>query len=226
MPPAVAGICSNVKVRVAIDVGHTAANSGATSASGKTEHSFNQRFALELVEDSRAFPALEFFMLEPPDDGASLRERPQQAAKTGADIILSIHHDAVNDKYMRDGMEGGVARRYSDAFRGYSLFVSSGNSQFSESLRMARAIGHNLKSLGFLQSLHHAEPIQGENRKLLDWEYGVYDAPFSVLKASRIPAILIEVGVIVHRAEEQDLNTREYRRKFARAVLRAFETCG
>ena len=44
--------------RVAIDIGHSPALPGATSASGRTEYEFNKRFAEELVAEGKARKSL------------------------------------------------------------------------------------------------------------------------------------------------------------------------
>jgi len=216
--------CDRPTLRVAVDVGHSVRRPGAISASGKTEYSFNERLARELVEDSRSFPSLDLFVLEPREK--TLSQRPREAVKSGADVLVSIHHDSVNEKYKREWLVEGATKLYSDAFRGFSLFVWSGSKKFAESLRIAKAIGRHLKATGLTQTLHHAEPIKGENRKVLDWEYGVHDAPFVVLKTSRIPSVLVEVGVIVNRSEERLLESRNHRKLITTGILRALDTCG
>jgi hypothetical protein len=50
---------------------------------------------------------------------------------------------------------------------------------------------------------HHAEPIKGENRELVNPELGIYRFDdLIVLKSAAMPAALLECGVIVNRSEE------------------------
>jgi N-acetylmuramoyl-L-alanine amidase len=72
-----------------------------------------------------------------------------------------------------------------------------------------------------MQSLHHAEPISGEGRKLIDWDLGVYDAPFAVLKNAASASILMELGVLIHPDEELLLEQPAYRSKMVEHVLAA-----
>ena len=52
-------------------------------------------------------------------------------------------------------------------------------------------------------TLHHAEPIGGENRALLDARCGVYQYDdLVVLKDFRSPAVLFEAAVVVNSDEE------------------------
>ncbi|MGI9405183.1 MAG: N-acetylmuramoyl-L-alanine amidase family protein [Hyphomicrobiaceae bacterium] len=222
-----AGEHTNAALRVAVDIGHDAVRSGATSARGKGEFLFNRRLALELVKrskDHEAGKSLDLFVLNAGGEKLDLKERVRNAHDANADIFLSIHHDAVNERYLRSWSLDGSDYRYSDAFQGFSLFVSTENSKFEASVSLAKLIGQNLKDAGLIQTLHHAEPIAGENRVLLDWEYGIYDAPFAVLRHARIPSVLLEAGVIVNRAEETRLEDPAYRERIIGSILRALES--
>lgn len=213
-----AKLCAD-KLRVAIDVGHSKALPGARSATGKWEYDFNRRFAEELVTSSESWPDMELFMLT--SEKLSLLGRPDQAARKGADFFLSIHHDSVQRKYIRLWWHEGRWREFSDTFKGYSLFVWEDSTHGNESIAAAKLIGRNLRQAGFSPTLHHAEPIAGENRRLLDRELGVYVAPFAVVRHARIPAVLFEVGVIVNREEERELEDPRVRAKIQLPLLHA-----
>jgi N-acetylmuramoyl-L-alanine amidase len=208
---------------VAIDIGHTRAVPGAVSATGKTEWAFNKRFVEELLTRGKAWPALHLFALT--GENLNLSERPLQAARKGADLFLSIHHDSVQKKYKRYWQHEGKWQEYSDLFKGYSLFVWEGSPRLKDTL--ATLIGSNLRSAGFAPTLHHAEPIPGENRPLLNRKLGIYAAPFAVLRYASMPAVLFEVGIIVNRAEEQELEDPKVRAEMQIQLLSALqEFCG
>jgi N-acetylmuramoyl-L-alanine amidase len=219
--PALAEPCEHRELRVAVDIGHSPSQPGATSARGKKEYAFNKRFASELVKSAKSRGKLTLFLLGA--DSLELADRPQKAAQQKADLFLSIHHDAVNQKYINYWEYDGKKLEYSDHFNGFSLFTYRNNAQFSESYRVARLIGTNLTAAGQTPALHHAEPIPGENRPLLDERLGIYAAPFSVLRHSTMPAVLLEVGVIVNRQEEEKLDNEAYRSKIEDAVLKSLE---
>jgi N-acetylmuramoyl-L-alanine amidase len=219
---AVALPCSRDTLRVGIDVGHSPTEPGATSATGRTEYEFNRRFAEELIERAKASPALRLVLLNPSAQRLGLVQRPQEAARRDVDLLLSIHHDSANNRYMRKWEHNGRVLEYTDAFRGFSLFVWGEGPHFKQSRAIATLIGKYLRSTGVAPTLHHAEPIPGENRQLLDREFGVYAAPFAVLKHATMPAVLIEVGVIANRAEERELEEPSYRARLQSEVLNAF----
>lgn len=206
-------------LRVAVDVGHSKSAPGATSATGKTEYEFNKRFVDELVDRSKTWQGMDLFVVSGTDP--RLWDRPHHAAMKGADLFLSIHHDSVQKKYLHYWQHEGRWLAYSDEFKGYSLFVWQQGHHLKDSMAVAALIGRKLKAAGFAATLHHAEPIAGENRPLLDGELGIYAAPFAVLRHAIMPAVLWEVGVIVNRSEERELEKPDVRAKMQFALLSA-----
>ena len=118
-----------------------------------------------------------------------------------------------------------VSQRYSDYFRGFSLFISNKNKQFDDSRRFAMLLGKALTTRGMTPTLHHAEPISGENRPLLNPTLGVYRYDnLYVLTHSTMPALLLEAGVIVHRDEELQLSHPAQQQRFAAGIAAAVYT--
>ena len=149
----------------------------------------------------------------------SLQQRTSPASLGDATLLISIHHDSVQPKYLSKWTYGGVEHSYSDRFHGYSLFVSTANPHPDESSDLAHDIGSSLLKAGFTPSLHYAEQIKGENRPLVDRKRGIYDYDdLIILKTAPIPAVLLECGVIVNRQEESRLSDPAYQQKLAQAV--------
>jgi N-acetylmuramoyl-L-alanine amidase len=213
--------CSDDKLRVAVDIGHTEINGGALSARGVREYLFNSRFARELVAEARNKPTLYLFLVSPSDSNVGLKERPRLAALKAAAVFLSIHHDSAQLKYFRRWMFKGEEKKQAEGIRGYSLFVSKGSPEFALSTALAKGIGSKFLAAGATPTLHHAEPIEGENRELLDPKRGIYEAPFAVLRLAQMPAVLIEVGVIANKDDEEQLNSRKHRWTLQQAILSA-----
>ncbi len=218
--------CKAEKLVVALDIGHSKADPGARSARGITEYGFNRRFVEELLAVHGSHPHLQFRKINPSGNKISLKARTDAAAGIGADLFLSIHHDSVNEKYLKQWQDGDTVRDHADAFRGFSLFVSRKNPAFKNSLKVARRIAAAFKDAGLGQTLHHAEPIKGEDRELIDWDLGVYNVPFSVLRRASMPSVLVELGVIINRREEAWLNQTSTRKQMADLIIRALtESC-
>ena len=90
---------------------------------------------------------------------------------------------------------------------------------------MATLLGKALLHIGMHPTHHHAEKIQGENRKLLNPHLGIYQFDdLVVIKYPTIPALLLECGVIVNRQEELKLSSPSFREKLASAIVNALRT--
>jgi N-acetylmuramoyl-L-alanine amidase len=208
---------------VAVDVGHYAGEPGATSARGRPELEFNRALALEL---GRALEArgLRAQLIGENGDMAVLSRRT--AAARAAALFVSVHHDSVQPHYLEEWEHGGELRRFSDRFSGFSLFVSRRNPELERSLACASAMGRELRAAGFAPSLYHAEPIPGESKPFADRTNGVhYYDNLVVLHSATQPAVLVEAGVIVNRAEELVLAEPATQRRIAAAVAEGARRC-
>jgi N-acetylmuramoyl-L-alanine amidase len=210
---------------IAIDVGHSLDRPGATSARGVPEFRFNQALALAVNKTLRA-RGLRTLLIGEDGDAHELSARTAAATQAGARFFLSVHHDSVQPQYLESWSVDGREQRYADRFSGFSLFVSRRNPDPERSLACARAIGAALRGRGFRPSLHHAEPIPGENRPLADAENGVYwfDG-LLVLRTAASPAVLLEAGIIVNRSEEMDLTRPATRERIADALADGLRRC-
>jgi N-acetylmuramoyl-L-alanine amidase len=219
---AAAAACDRAQYAVAIDIGHTPESPGAMSARGIPEFAFN----LALGRDATAalgaagFPAQRIIV-----EGAGKEQLSRRVAVARAmrpALLISIHHDSVQEHYLQKWRFAGRERRYSDRFSGFSVFVSEANERFEDSLAFAQALGRQLTGAGLTFSTHHAEPIPGENRKLLDPGNGVFAfRQLRVLKNAPAPAVLLEAGLIVNRQDELMLASPERRKVVADAIVRA-----
>jgi len=208
-------------LRVALDVGHYRLKPGAMSARGVPELSFNLA-TTRVIAGVLGKAGATVILVNGDGMVSSLAERPEIAAKEKADVFISIHHDSVNDKYLRKWTHEGVERDHADNFRGYSVFTSSKNAEADVSRELALQVGSALREAGLRPTLHHAEPIQGENRPLLDERTGVYEfSDLVVLKSATLPAILLECGVIIHRDEELLVQRPDYQDLLGHALVKA-----
>jgi N-acetylmuramoyl-L-alanine amidase len=144
----------------------------------------------------------------------------------GMDLLVSIHHDSVQPRFISLWEFEGMERKYSDRFSGFSLFVSRLNPHVEQSLHCASALGAALRRAGFAPSRYHADPVVGENRPFADEENGVhYFDNLAVLKAASVPALLFEAGVIVHRDEELRMRDPAVRDRIAASMVEAVALC-
>ncbi|GAB0058636.1 hypothetical protein SIID45300_02989 [Candidatus Magnetaquicoccaceae bacterium FCR-1] len=213
-----AGVCD---CKVAVDVGHATFAPGATSARGKPEYEFNLAMGTLIHEELlKSGMTRSFAIIEPP----TLKDRVRIAEEKQADLLVSVHHDSVQPFFLRDWVYNNKHLKYSDAFQGYSILVSTKGFQYSNSLELAKMIGRRFRAAGFLPAYHHSKNVLGGRHNMIDEELGIYQFDnLVVLKYSVMPAILIEFGVIVHREEELRLQEPETRAKLVRGVVDGIE---
>ncbi len=210
--------------RVAVDIGHTPDAPGTVSAAGRAELAFNRRFAERLVLAlQRQMPpggTARTVEIRQPDP--KLDRRVAAIADQRPTLILSVHHDSVQERYLTYRTVDGRNLGQTDRAAGFSLFVPAETAVAAGSLAAARAAADALAAAGERPSLHHAEPIEGENRRLLDRARGIYAGDFlKILRTAGSPAVLIEVGVIKNPAEERRLDDPATVDRLAAAVAGA-----
>ncbi len=217
--PAHAVACGSPTV-VTIDIGHTPRKGGATSARGISEYKFNRRLAGFLERRLANTNGFAPRLLNRAGKNISLGQRAAEIGRIKRGVLLSIHHDSAQLRYFSKWTYKGKRRRYSDRFSGHSLFVSSRSSAYAKSRAFGTALGVALRSAGFMPTLHHTEPIKGENRPLLNPALGLYNfAGLRVLRAAKVPAVLVEAGLIVNRQDELILGTEAFMETFTRALI-------
>lgn len=203
---------------VAVDVGHTLAAYGAISARGRPEFDFNlvlaSRLAGGLAEKGLRVLPVNF-------DGriGSLIARPVAAG--GADFFISIHHDSVQWEQLLPWRWNGQELTYSEAKRGYGLFVSARNPDPAGSLACASAMGARLRRMGFLPAPQHAQKHVAADAANGVWYYD----NLVVLYRTALPAVLFEAGVLKHPVEELELSDPERQARMADALATGIAAC-
>jgi N-acetylmuramoyl-L-alanine amidase len=210
----VATRCDPQKFRIVLDVGHTAESEGAISARNVSEFVFNLRLAKRIEAKLKAEGFAETrLLLTEGKARRSLVKRVATANDLRADLLLSIHHDSVPNKFLEDWEFEGKKSRFSDRFSGYSVFVSRNNPDFKTSLSFAELIGKEMKAQGLDYAQQYSQPIMGRyQRPLLNKETGVYRYDeLIVLRKTRMAAVLLEAGSIINRDEELKMSSPERR---------------
>ena len=141
-----------VGAEVALDVGHTLADLGATSARGRGEYHFNRALA-PVVQQALESRGIAVRPINYDGRIASLSARPEAAR--GAEFFLSLHHDSLPAHEQEIWVWEGQRLTYSDKYAGFSLHVSRRNPEPATSARCASAIGVSMRMAGFVPTNHH-----------------------------------------------------------------------
>lgn len=205
---------------VLIDPGHSPKAPGVVSCDGIPEHEYNDYLAYVLASylEGRNIPA---GITRTFQEEKNLKLRTQDSGKYR--LFLSLHHDSVQAQFMSQRSREGNC---SEKAKGFSIFVSPKNRYYENSIQCAYALGTALREAGLMPSLHHAERVTGEYRKLLDSARGIYAwDDLIVLKTADAPALLLEAAVIVHPQEARDANSERFRDAVAEAVYKTLMKC-
>jgi N-acetylmuramoyl-L-alanine amidase len=222
-----AAACKRADFRVVLDVGHTAQSPGAKSARGADEFDFNLRLAKQIDQALLDAGFAKTVLMVTGGPGIrSMYVRVARANDLGANLLLSIHHDSVPDRFLEKWDYNGKTETFSDRFKGHSIFISDNNADPKDSLMFGHLLGEQLKARGLQYTPHYTESFMGHwRRTLLDADAGVYryDTLF-VLKKTHMPAVLLEAGSIANRDEELAMASPERQRLIGAAVVDAVDS--
>lgn len=209
--------------RVVIDAGHGGNDPGASAASKLTEKAVTLDIANRLRELLRK-SGFDVVVTRGNDRLVALRDRATIANTSNGDIFVSIHVNSlatgreshgIETYYLGPTNDPTLTRLAADENRtsGYSvadlrklLDGVYADVRRDESHRLAAAIQQQL-----FTGLRSVDP------GLKDW--GVKRAPFIVLVATGMPAILAEVGCLSNDREAAMLGRPEYRQQVAQALF-------
>ena len=144
-------------------------NQGATSCTGVKEHVYNDAVVERLGTTSSTVN----YVTIPATLDIPLTSRPELADEAGADALISVHHDSIQQADLDSMKEVPADHETWRQFSGFSLWVAE-TDQYEHSLRLTTLIGDELLAMGLKPSLYHARDIPGEGRKLVDKERGIY----------------------------------------------------
>lgn len=193
-------------------------NQGATSCTGVKEHVYNDGILERLEKECTTVN----YVTIPAKLDIPLTSRPELAERAGADALLSIHHDSIQQSdldAMKDVPAGDPSWR---RFSGFSLWIAE-TDHYQASLKLASVIADQLIAMGLHPSLYHASGIPGEGRKLVDEKRGIYSRKLFVTGNSTVPAVLIEAGYLINPTDEAEMANELFRKHFTRALNKAVE---
>ncbi|MDX1509136.1 MAG: N-acetylmuramoyl-L-alanine amidase [Woeseiaceae bacterium] len=210
---------------IAIDPGHGGHDPGAIGKARTREKDVVLAISRTLAQRIDAEPGMKAVLIRDGDYYVDYRKRMDVARRHGADLYISIHADAVDDrrpygatvyalslKGASDEAARQLARRENATVGGVSLSDKddvlasvlldlSQNASISASLDVGADVIRELARIGKV----HRRTVQ--------------QAGFIFLKSPDMPSILIETGFISNPNEEQRLKSRKHQGKLADAIL-------
>lgn len=217
---------------VAIDPGHGGQDSGAVGMGGTYEKNVVLAIGRELARQINATPGMKAYMTRDSDVFIPLNMRARKARAAGADMFVSIHADAAENRSARGSsvyvlsLKGASSQRArwladkenaSDLIGGVAL-QKVDNTLGSVLLDLAQS-GHMRASEDAANHVLDGLKRVGNNHKP-----NIERANFAVLRTSDMPSMLVETAFISNPDEEKRLKDPAYQRKVAAAVLDGVNT--
>jgi N-acetylmuramoyl-L-alanine amidase len=229
---------SDGKVRkVVIDAGHGGKDPGNLGTGRYKKREKNIALDVALLVGGyieKYVPDVEVVYTRKTDKWVELHERTTFANSQEADLFISIHCDAFtnsqaygcasivqgmnhNDENMRVAQaENSVILledNYEEKYEGfdpskpetYIMFTMQQNAYFEQSISLANKVQHQFKTR-----------VSRKDR-------GVKQQPLYVTSRTAMPAILIELGFLTNKKEEDFLNSQNGKELMASAIYRSFK---
>ncbi|SDL49726.1 N-acetylmuramoyl-L-alanine amidase [Geoalkalibacter ferrihydriticus] len=216
--------------RIVVDPGHGGKDPGAVGPNGVLEKDVNLAMAKLLKQYLEKELGVEVILTRDRDIYLPLQERTAIANRAEADLFISLHANASNDRR---------------AYGTETYFLNLARSEQAAAVA-ARENGMTLKELGDLEAIlfdlmanskiNESSRLATEIQKALVADLsrnysnvrdlGVRQGPFFVLLGATMPSVLVEVAFISNPREEALLIDRRFQERSAQAIARAVRNYG
>lgn len=217
---------------IAIDAGHGGQDPGATGQSGKREKDVTLAIARELARQINATPGLKAYLTRDTDVFIPLNRRAQLARQAKADMFVSIHADAAENRSANGSSVYVLSLKGASSQRARWLADKENASDLIGGVRLEKTSGTlasvliDLTQSGQMKASEDAAThvLNGLSRIGRNHKPHIERANFAVLRTSDMPAMLVETAFISNPDEERRLTDPGYQRQLARAVLDGVNT--
>ncbi len=210
---------------IAIDAGHGGHDPGAIGKRKTREKDVALQISRELAARINAEPGMKAVLIRNSDVYVDHRERTAIARRNKADLFVSIHADAVDDRRAQgasvyalslkgasdeaarqlarreNASVGGVSLEDKDDVLASVLLDLSQNASLSASLDVGKKVA---AEMGRVSKMHRTS---------------VQQAGLLVLKSPDLPSILVETAFISNPTEENNLRDKGHQGRLANAIL-------
>ncbi|MEN6649475.1 N-acetylmuramoyl-L-alanine amidase [Stenotrophomonas hibiscicola] len=217
---------------VAIDPGHGGQDPGAIGPTGKREKDVTLAVARELARQVNATPGLKAYLTRDSDVFIPLPMRAQKARANKADIFISIHADAAENRSATGSSVYVLSTKGASSQRARWLADKENAADLVGGVRLQQTEGTlanvllDLAQSGYMKASEDAagHVLGGLKRIGNNHKPNIERANFAVLRTSDMPAMLVETAFISNPDEERRLTDPAYQRKIAGAVLDGVHT--
>src|SRR5690606_2006240 len=212
---------------IAIDPGHGGQDPGAIGKGGTREKDVVLAISRELARQIDATPGLKSFLTRDTDVFIPLNQRARLARQAGADMFISIHADAAENRNADGSSVYVLSLRGASSQRARWLADKENSADLVGGVRLDQTNDTLASVLLDLTQSGHMKASEDAARDILAGlqrvghvhKRNVEKANFAVLRTSDMPAMLVETAFISNPDEERRLRDPAFQRSLAAAVL-------
>ena len=214
-------------ILIAVDPGHGGHDPGAVGKARTKEKDIALAIARNLAARINAEHGMKALLIRNGDYFVGHRERMQIARRNNADMFISIHADAVDDRRANgatvytlstQGASDEEARLLAE--RENASVQVGGVSLDDKDVVLASVLLDLSQNAALSASLDIGSNVLGELARIVKVRRRtVQQAGLIVLKSPDMPSILVETAYISNPTEERLLRDRRHQGKLARAIL-------
>ncbi|PCI61494.1 MAG: N-acetylmuramoyl-L-alanine amidase [Kordiimonadales bacterium] len=215
----------NGKRVIVLDPGHGGPDPGTLGRSGANEKTITLKIAKEIKARLEATGRYKVYLTRTRDIFVRHRRRFALAKSVDADLFISVHVDAIDNKKVRGGTVYTLNERASDK-EAARLAAKENRSEILAGVDLAETtdeVSNILIELAQRETLNNsarfAEILVPEMRgQVRMHKRGHRFANFLVLKSPDVPSVLIETGYITNREDARMLSSKEGQRRISKAI--------
>ncbi len=217
---------------IAVDAGHGGEDPGAIGRHGLKEKDFTLRVAKKLAALINSKLGMRAVLTRKGDYFVPLRKRVRLARKAGANLMISIHADAVKTRTVQGASVYTLAERGATPDRVAVALAAKENAADEVGGVMLRQevsdpmVRNILGDMAKRDSLNSSQ-LLAENMLLQMKKVGTikYKTPkrarFVVLTALEIPSVLVELNFISNPKQERKMKSSKHQERLAAALYEA-----
>ncbi|MGB0843600.1 MAG: N-acetylmuramoyl-L-alanine amidase, partial [Alphaproteobacteria bacterium] len=222
---------SSRKPVIIIDPGHGGKDPGAKSISGVEEKDLTLTFGAELASELIKSGNYRVFLTRNKDVYIPLRERTRLAEAVGGDLFISIHADSNTEAKARGASFYTLSDKASDkeaaamAERENAAFLLHGKGHDPEETKVQAILNGLALRESMMQSRIMADQLTYNVSQIWPTRPRPHRrAGFAVLKSSKMPAVLLEMGYLTNKLDEQILMVPGYRLTLANGIKESIDS--
>ena len=214
--------------KVVVDAGHGGIDSGAVGPTGVLEKDITLAVSYYLADYINDHPQMKAILSRKDDSKIRLRQRVKVARESNADLFLSVHADAIENRQARGSSVYVLSQHGASSEIARMLANKSNESDFIGSIKREKKdenLWETLVDLSQRATIDDSIKVADSIIKQLS-NYGPVHQPFvqyagfMVLKALDIPSVLIETAFISNPIEEKRLSEPRTQIKIASWIYR------